>query len=109
MTLFTGEHIYPWMFEEYAGLSGLAAASERLATHEWGQLYHEAQLRQNVVPAAAVIYAEDMYVESSFSLETAAVVRGMRTWLTNEYEHDGLVTSGTRVFERLVDLAQGRA
>ena len=64
---------------------------------------------ENEVPAAAVIYAEDMYVERAFSEETAASIRGLRPWLTNEYEHDGLRQEGGRVLGRLLDLIQGRA
>ena len=34
-TLLTGEHLYPWMFEEYGELRPLAGAAEILAEHEW--------------------------------------------------------------------------
>ena len=108
-TLLTGEHIYPWMFEEYGALRPLAGAAEILAEHEWPQLYDVARLRENDVPAAAVIYAEDQYVVREFSEETAASIRGLRPWLTNEYEHDGLREEGARVLGRLLDLVQGRA
>lgn len=108
-TLLTGEHVYPWMFEEYGELRPLAGAAEILAQHEWPTLYDPARLRENDVPAAAVIYAEDMYVERAFSEETAASIRGLRPWLTNEYEHDGLRQEGARVLGRLLDLVQGRA
>ena len=37
----------------------------------------------------------------SFSEETAARIAGMKVWLTNEFEHDGLRASD-RVFERLL-------
>jgi pimeloyl-ACP methyl ester carboxylesterase len=108
-TLFTGEHIYSWMFEEYGALRPLAGAAEILAKYEWPTLYDAARLRENDVPAAAVIYAEDMYVERAFSEETAGSIRGLRPWLTNEYEHDGLRQEGARVLGRLLDLVQGRA
>ena len=63
----------------------------------------------NEVPAAAAIYAEDMYVERELSEETAARIRGLRPWVTNEYEHDGLRVDGEGVLGRLFDLVQGRA
>jgi pimeloyl-ACP methyl ester carboxylesterase len=107
--LLTGEHVYRWMFEEYGELRPLAGAAEILAEHEWPELYDVERLRENDVPAAAVIYAEDMYVERAFSEETAASIRGLRPWLTNEYEHDGLRQEGGRVLGRLLDLVQGRA
>ena len=108
-TLLTGEHLYPWMFEEYEELRPLAGAAEILAEHEWPELYDVERLGENRVPAAAVIYAEDMYVPRAFSEETAQSIRGLRPWLTNEYEHDGLRQEGGRVLGRLLDLIQGRA
>ncbi|MGC1406513.1 MAG: aminopeptidase, partial [Candidatus Dormiibacterota bacterium] len=51
----------------------------------------------------------DPYVESVFSEETAALIRGLRPWLTNEYDHNALRADGARVLGRLIDLAQGRA
>ena len=107
-TFLTGEHIYPWMLEEYGALRPLAEAAQVLAEHEWPLLYDVQRLQENEVPTAAAIYAEDMYVERAFSEETAAAVRGLRPWLTNEYEHDGLRADGRRVLSRLLDLTQGR-
>jgi uncharacterized protein involved in copper resistance len=47
-----------------------------------------------------------MYVERAFSEETAAQIRGARTWLTNEYEHNGLRADGERILGRLIELAR---
>jgi len=107
--LFTGEHVYPWMFENYGTLVPLREAADILAEREWPRLYDAAQLARNEVPAAAIIYAEDMYVERALSEETAAGIRGLRPWLTNEYEHDGLRVDGARILARLIDLARGMA
>jgi pimeloyl-ACP methyl ester carboxylesterase len=107
--LFTGEHVYPWMFEELAALAPLREAAEILAAHEWPRLYDPERLAANEVPVAAAVYAEDMYVERAFSEETAAHIRGLRPWLTNEYEHNGLRADGARVLGHLIDLARGRA
>jgi hypothetical protein len=107
--LFTGEHVYPWMFEDYGALAPLSEAAEILAAHEWPRLYDPDRLRENEVPVAAAIYAEDMYVERALSEETAAAIRGLRPWITNEYQHNGLRADGERVLGRLIDLARGRA
>ncbi len=107
--LFVGEHIYPWMFEEYGALTPLREAADLLAEREWPRLYDADRLAANEVPVAAAIYAEDMYVERAFSEETAAHIRGLRPWLTNEYEHNALRADGGRVLGRLIDLARGRA
>jgi hypothetical protein len=108
-TFLTGEHIYPWMIEEYGALEPLAEAAQILVGHEWPALYDVERLAGNEVPAAAAIYAEDMYVPREFSEETAGAIRGLRPWVTNEYEHDGLRANGKGVLGRLFDLVQGRA
>ena len=107
--LLTGEHVYPWMFEDYGGLAPLREAAELLSEREWPRLYDGAVLAANEVPAAAMVYAQDMYVERTYSEETASQIAGMRLWLTNEYEHNGLRADGARILGRLIDLARGRA
>jgi pimeloyl-ACP methyl ester carboxylesterase len=109
VTLLAGEHIYPWLFDDLAGLAPFKQAAHLLADREWGPLYDVDQLRRNEVPVAAVVYAEDPYVESRYSMDTAALTRGMRAWLTNEYDHDGLRADGERILDRLINLATGRA
>jgi pimeloyl-ACP methyl ester carboxylesterase len=103
---FTGEHVYPWMFEDYGSLRPLREAAELLARHPWPRLYDEAQLAANEIPVAAAIYANDMYVDRELSEETAGRIRGLRPWLTNEFEHDGLSVEGRRVLDRLIGLAR---
>ncbi len=105
---FTGEHVYPWMFEEYGALAPLREAANLLAEHEWPRLYDPDQLRANEVPAAASIYVNDMYVERAFSEETAALVANMRPWITNEYEHNALRMDGGRLLDRLIGMARER-
>jgi len=103
---FTGEMIYPWMFDDYPGLRPLREAAELLAQEErWPALYDAAALARNTVPAAAAIYAEDMYVPRALSEQTAASIAGMKAWLTNEYEHNGLRASDA-VFERLLAMVR---
>jgi len=106
--LFTGEHVYPWMFEDYGALAPLREVAELLARREWPRLYDPEVLAGNEVPLAAAIYAEDMYVEREFSEETASRIRGAKTWITNEYQHNGLRVDGERILGRLIDLARGR-
>lgn len=100
----TGEHIYPWLFEEDFALSPLREAANLLATEtEWPLLYKPEVLRDNNVPGAAAVYFEDMFVPTDLSLETANLA-GIRTWVTNEYQHDGLRMDGARIFSRLQEL-----
>jgi pimeloyl-ACP methyl ester carboxylesterase len=106
---FSGEHILPWVFEDYGALAGARDVANELAAYEWPRLYDEDVLRANTVPVAAAIYTEDLYVERRFSEETAALVGGMRGWVTSEYDHNGLRADGERILSRLLDLARGLA
>jgi hypothetical protein len=100
--------IYPWLFEEDSALQPLREASEILARHDgWPRLYDAERLRANRVPVAAAIYADDMYVERTFSEETAQAIGNCRYWLTNEFQHNGLRADGTTVLGRLIELARG--
>jgi pimeloyl-ACP methyl ester carboxylesterase len=106
---FTAEHVFPWMFEDYGALQPHRAVAEILAEHPWPRLYDAARLAVNEVPVAATIYVDDLYVERAFAEETAAAVRGLRTWITDEYVHNAIRADGERVLDRLIDLARGRA
>ena len=106
--LFTGEMIYPWLFDEVAALAPLKAAAELLAEKDdWPGLYDAERLARNTVPVVAAVYTGDMYVEREYSLETATAIQGARTWVTNEYEHNGLRADGKRVLGRLLDMLRG--
>jgi len=107
--LFTGEMIYPWMIENDPVLAPLAEAAEILARRVWPPLYDAARLQANDVPAAAAVYYDDMYVPREFSVPTARLIRGLRPWITNEYEHDGLRVSNGKVLDRLIAMARGTA
>jgi pimeloyl-ACP methyl ester carboxylesterase len=105
---FTGEMVYPWMFDDYAYLRPLKEAANLLAADDsWPRLYDLPTLGANTVPCAAAVYYDDMYVESTYSVETARQIRGMKTWITNEYEHSGLRMDGERVLGRLLDMMRG--
>ncbi|MEW2630710.1 alpha/beta fold hydrolase [Streptomyces sp. NPDC048389] len=105
--LFTGETIHPWHFEVDPALRPLRECAELLAARtDWARLYDPVRLATNEVPAAAAVYHDDMYVDTADSLRTARAVRGLRTWVTDEYEHDGVRASGPRVLDRLLALAR---
>jgi len=106
---FTGEMIYPWMFDLDPVLRPLRAAADRLAEREdWPPLYDVSRLAANEVPVAAAVYFNDMYVPAEFSVPTAAAIRGLKAWVTSEYEHDGLRVSSGAVLDRLIAMARGR-
>ncbi|MFB6725475.1 alpha/beta fold hydrolase [Kribbella sp. NPDC056345] len=104
--LFTGEMIFPWMLEQISGLREFAEAANLLATEGgWPRLYDVDRLAANRVPLAAAIWHEDMYVDADLSLQTAARVGNVTTWITNEWQHDGGSASGGSVLDRLLQLA----
>lgn len=105
--LFTGESIHPWMFETDPALRPLRETAELLAARtDWKPLYDSARLAANTVPVAAAVYHDDMYVDTTHSLQTARAVRGLRTWVTDEFEHDGVRAGGPRVLDRLLALTR---
>lgn len=105
--LFTGESIHPWMFDCDPALRPLRETAELLAARtDWQPLYDPARLAVNEVPVAAAVYHDDMYVDTAHSLQTARAIRGLRTWVTDEFEHDGVRAGGPRVLDRLLALAR---
>lgn len=108
--LFTGESIHPWMFDCDPALRPLRETAELLAARtDWTPLYDSARLAANEVPVAAAVYHDDMYVDTAHSLATARAVRGLRTWVTDEFEHDGVRAGGPRVLDRLLALTRDEA
>ena len=107
---FTGEMIYPWMFDTYPQLLPLKECAEILANDaSWPTLYDVARLSKNTVPVAAAVYYDDMYVHREFSEETARVVPNVKLWITNQYEHNGLRADGEAVVGRLLQMVRGEA
>ena len=102
--LFTGEMIYPWMFEtdpalraagRGRGAPGPARTGRRCTTRPG--------CAANEVPAAAAVYFDDMYVPAAvLGADRGRTIRGLRPWVTSEYEHDGLRVSGGAVLDRLI-------
>lgn len=106
--LLGGEHVFPWMWDDYPGLHAHREAARRLADHAWPRLYDDDRLARNEVPVAATVYVDDMYVDRTLAEATARHVRGLRAWITNEYAHNGLRADGERIVGRLLDMVRGR-
>jgi pimeloyl-ACP methyl ester carboxylesterase len=105
--LLTGEHLFRAHFEDAAELRPYLPVADILAEHPWPRLYDADVLRSVDVPCAAVIYADDPYLERTFSEETADLLPGMRRWLTDEHLHNGLRSAGAEVLDHLIGLARG--
>ena len=104
----TGEMVYPWYFEQDPALVPLRPLADVLAarTAGWGTLYDLAQLGCNRVPAAAAVYTDDIYVDRDISLATAAAVKGLQVWETDEFHHDGIADDGEGIFARLLQMVR---
>ncbi|ROV58124.1 alpha/beta fold hydrolase [Vibrio ponticus] len=108
--LFTGEMVFPWMFEQYQNLKPLQQAAEILANKtDWGPLYDPIQLAHNKVPVSCAVYADDMFVEMDYSRETLATMPNAKAWITNEYEHNGLRADGERILDKLIAMGNQTA
>ena len=108
-TFLTGEHIYPWMFEDYGafGRSPRPPRSSRstsgpTSTTPSGWPRTRFLQRPRSTPRTCTSSASSPKRPPPAS---AAYV----PWVTNEYEHDGLRSNGEAVLGRLFDLVQGRA
>ena len=105
--LFTGEAIFPWMFDQEQALKPFAPAVNLLMEdRHWGRLYDQDRLASNSVPLQAAVYFDDLYVDSGMQLDTLSRVGSSHAWVTNQVEHDGL--HGNQVFAHLYREALGR-
>lgn len=104
--MFTGEMMYPWMFEQITSLRPFKDAAHALAEYkDYAPLYDLDKLANNKVPVVAAVYYNDMYVPRELSLKTAKQVANTQVWITNSYEHDG-VRQSSEVFCTLQKMLQ---
>jgi pimeloyl-ACP methyl ester carboxylesterase len=88
---FTGEMIYPFMFDCYPELMKLKTVGQLLAEEkDWPKLYDEEQLRKNEVPTYAAVYVDDMYVDFNLSMEMANTIKGCKPFITNTMYHNAI-------------------
>lgn len=107
---FTGEMVFPWMFDQYKNLQPLKPAAELLAAkQDWQLLYDAKQLASNKVPVSCAVYADDMFVEMDISRETLAQIPNAKAWITNEYEHNGLRADGEKILDTLIAMGDQTA
>ena len=105
--MFTGEAMFPWMFEEMPELKPFKPAMDLLMEDtDWDRIYDQQRLAANEVPLQAAVYFDDMYVDSGMQLDTLSRVGNSHAWVTNEFEHDG--AHGPVVFKHLFEEALNR-
>ncbi|KAL8111525.1 hypothetical protein AgCh_019294 [Apium graveolens] len=107
--MFTGEMIYPWMFDELNALKPFKEAAHLLAEKEdWPPLYDISALKNNKVPVAAAAYYEDMFVNFQLAIEAESQIAGMRLFVTNEYMHSGLRDGPVHILDQLMGMLNGK-
>lgn len=106
-TLLTGEHVCRDWFQTVPGFRPWQQTAELLARTPWPALYDLQALQESGARGAAAVYVHDAYVPRELSLQTAALLPGVKTLVTSTHEHNGLGTSGGEVLRHLFELAQG--
>ncbi len=102
---FSGEMIYPFMFETYPELQKLRDVANILAEYkDWPELYDPAQLARNEVPVYAATYTDDMYVNFGLVQETLGKVKNCKQFITNMMYHNAIKSKADEVLKSLFAL-----
>lgn len=102
----TGEHIFPWQFDEDPALAPFRAAAHELAQRPWAHSPYDRDVLAagaSAPVAAAAVYLDDIFVPFAFSLDTAETYADCRVHVTNFYQHDGIAHGGAALFKLLRD------
>lgn len=98
----TGEHIFPWQFEEDPALHSFQQAAQQLAEHTWQQSPYDAQVLATAPAVAAEVYLDDIFVPFEYSMHTAHSFADARVDVTNFFQHDGIGHDGSGIYQRLL-------
>jgi len=102
----TGEHIYPWQFDEDPALFPAKDATESAAAHAWTSSPYDAAMLADAPISAAEVYLDDIFVPFEQSLKTAHAYGDLRFEVTNMFQHDGIGHDGAGIFARLRGLVE---
>jgi hypothetical protein len=102
---FSGEMIYPFLFDLFPELEKLSNVAEILAKYSgWPELYDEWQLARNEVPLYAATFIDDMYVDFGLAQETAKLVKNCKQYITNGMYHDAIRSKTEEIMKELFAL-----
>jgi pimeloyl-ACP methyl ester carboxylesterase len=102
---FSGEMIYPFMFEAYPELEKMRPVADLIADYEaWPRLYDLTQLAKNEVPVYAATFVDDMYVDFGLVQETLGKVKNCKQFITNTMYHNALRSKTDEVLKELFAL-----
>ncbi|MEV6603538.1 alpha/beta fold hydrolase [Kutzneria sp. NPDC051319] len=103
--LLFAEMMFPWMFEEVAGLRPFMAAADLLAqAADMSEMYDPAQLANNKIPLIALLYADDPYTPNDLQQRTIEMTGNARVITTEAFHHNGLMRN-SELLAGLLDLA----
>lgn len=97
----TGEHIFPWQFDEDPALHAFKDAACELADHTWNTSPYNPERLGNACPIAAAVYLDDIFVPFEQSMATAEAFGDARLHVTNQFQHDGIRHDGAGIFNLL--------
>ncbi|PMD17959.1 alpha/beta-hydrolase [Hyaloscypha hepaticicola] len=102
---FSGEMIFPFLFDIFPELEKLAVVADELAKFlGWPELYDLFQLARNEVPLYAATFIDDMYVDFAIAQQTARTVKNCRQYITNGMYHNALRSKTDEVMKELFAL-----
>lgn len=104
-TWLTGEHIFPWQFDEDPALHAFKDAAFALADHEWDAVPYDALKLGDAPKSAAAVYLDDIFVPFEESMQTAAAYADLRPMVTNRFQHNGIAHDGEGILGELFRLA----
>ncbi|KAF8079011.1 alpha/beta-hydrolase [Lyophyllum atratum] len=104
---FLGEMVFPDMLDDYSNLRPLKGAAQLLAEYsDWPRLYDLNQLANNSVKVTAASYYDDMYVDFGLAQETAAAVKNLVQYISNEHHHSALRREPQVILNKLFKLSK---
>lgn len=102
---FSGEMIYPFLFDNFPELEKLKPVADILAQYsDWPALYNEWQLARNEVPVYSATYVDDMYVDFGLAQNTAKMVKNLKQYITNAMYHDAVRSKTADIMKELFKL-----
>ena len=102
---FSGEMIYPFMFETSKELEEMQEVAKMIAEYKsWPALYDPVQLAKNEVPIYAATFVDDMYVDFGLTQDTLRKVKNCKQFITNIMYHDAIRSKTDEVLKALFAL-----
>lgn len=102
---FSGEMVYPFLFDIFPELEKLAPVADILAKYSgWPELYDPFVLARNEVPLYAASFVDDMYVDIGFSTESAKLIKNCKHFITSGMYHDAIKSKTEEIMKELFAL-----